>query len=173
MILKLCTNFLSCCMQLKLICCVFFLVSTTTHCLIQLQHTRKEQFGFTNQNLNLPTQLFVSIQHSKLSWRRQLVTTPSFMKPDIFLPLLQHSPLLLSLRWHSRVRNVFLFVSSERRNTERGGRRLHIRQPMSRIYAFPGRRPSAPHTFTHIQHTLRGNLMRLPPGRARPVYEYW
>lgn len=76
---NLCRNFHSCCEQLKSIHCVFCLVSTTTHCLIQLQHTPKEQFGFTNQNLNLPSQLFVSIQHSKLSWRRQLVMTPSFI----------------------------------------------------------------------------------------------
>lgn len=27
--------------------------------------------------------------------------------------------------------------------------------------------------YIHIQCTLTGNLMRLPPGRARPVYEYW
>lgn len=45
--------------------------------------------------------------------------------------------------------SLMCFCEQEKKG---GGWCLHIRQPASRIYAFPGRRPWAIHIYTHTVH---------------------
>lgn len=166
-------SFLLCATEINLFCFFFTSCQLQHIASYQLQHTPKDQFGFTDQNLNFPAQLFVSILRSKLSWRRQLGMTPSFMSLSClahFSVFLQRS--LFSSPPDDAAGSLMFFCSSQASRAE--GRGVDDGCIFDRIYAFPGRRPRATHIYiyTHMRCTLRRNLMQLPPGRARPVYEY-
>lgn len=91
-------------------------------------------------------------------------TLEAFMAPTIGNTALCHEAashisssftacsVLFYSRWCGRVIHVFLLVSSEQRRRE-GLCCLHIRQSVSRIYAFPGRRPWVTRIYTHTVHS--------------------
>lgn len=139
---------------------LFHLMSVTTYCLKSSHRTQ-------------PT-FILSYFHPilKRSWHRHLKTEPFFSWNCHTHFFLLCSFFSVYSRRYSQIMNDF---SAGLKWAEKEGR-------VSVVCIFESHRPwcmssqdegHEQQAYIHIQCTLRRNLRQLPPGRARPVYEYW